>query len=819
MGRKEFKHKNDPEYVGPELYCPFCQRYSAKFLPAGLDIPVLKEKNVVGAGYRLNATCPCCHSMDRERLVYLYLRNKSGLFDKNLKVLHVAPEKNLQRVLMAQPNIDYISADIDSPLAMLKMDITDIKYKDSSFDVVICNHVLEHIQDDRKAMAELYRVLKPGCWAILQVPISLSLGKTYEDPMITKPEERERVFGQSDHVRIYAKDYKDRLEKIGFSVEVYSFAKEFGDSAVSKYALLKDENIYICSKPGLAESTDAAAQQIPSLEGSREEKRSNEQIIGNNEWAEYAYEPRHETHVPRFNLLAHLIEGQKVLEIGCGNGDLSIEVARNGFDVVGIDMSEADIKQAGEKARYQNLDSQAKFSVMDPANLDFPDNSLDSVLITKVLGHAGNWRVSLEEAIRVVRNGGRIIVSLPDGLRVPFEGQLRVFSKDTLLAELGQYAEEITWHELPFKKWLICSFFVKKRKLDITDGPSVDIMMPTYNGRKYIRKAIKSVLSQTYQSWNLVVINDGGEDVKDIIDEFQDCRIKYITAEHKGKAHALNVGIDNSSGELIAYLDDDDVVYPLHLEVLVRAALEEKRNFVYSDWYEVSIDEKGREIGREFEYRLDVALWMLIRQNCINHKCILHKRSLLEKAGMYDEELDVLIDWDMIRRLAFVCPPRHVWSVTSERLRYYSKAALENRITSLWNRNPDKARRSMKRITDKTMDLPATAEELKKACIDAMLHRSYYHDLELNNMLPARDAQVRQIEQGIVTHFLKQYQSVAGKLLPPGTRRSYYYELGLRGIRIVLNEGWRSFWSRFRQWRKKSQKAKIPPAAQPKQAP
>jgi len=236
-------------YIGNEFECPFCGGHFRKLLPGGLDLPVLKEKNVVGGGYRLDAMCPRCHSLDRERLIYLYLKNKTNLFYENLSVLHAAPEKNLQKVLMARPNIDYLSIDFDSPLAMVKMDITDIKYEDNLFDVVICNHVLEHIPNDQKAMLELLRVLKPGGWAILQVPISLSLDKTYEDPTVTTPEEREKVFGQSDHVRIYAKDYKDRLEKVGFSVEVYSFTNEVGESATHKYVLLKDENIYICSKP------------------------------------------------------------------------------------------------------------------------------------------------------------------------------------------------------------------------------------------------------------------------------------------------------------------------------------------------------------------------------------------------------------------------------------------------------------------------------------------------------------------------------------------------------------------------------------------
>ena len=236
-------------YVGSRYECPFCSGHFRKFLPAGLNNLVLKD--VVGGGYRLNAQCPHCNSCDRERLIYLYVKNKTDLLftNNNIRLLHVAPEKNLQKVLSSKPNIDYISTDLKSPLVMVKMDITNIKYKDNYFDAIICNHVLEHIPDDHRAMSELYRVLKPNGWAILQVPISVSLKKTYEDPTVTTPEEREKVFGQSDHVRIYAKDYKDRLENVGFYVNVYNIANDLGDDAICRYGLLRDENIYICSKP------------------------------------------------------------------------------------------------------------------------------------------------------------------------------------------------------------------------------------------------------------------------------------------------------------------------------------------------------------------------------------------------------------------------------------------------------------------------------------------------------------------------------------------------------------------------------------------
>ncbi len=235
-------------YTGTEFECPFCGGHFRILLPGGLDLPVLKDNMVVGGGYRPNAICPRCSSWDRDRLIYLYLNNNGDICHPNVKLLHIAPEKLLQNYLKTYPNIDYLSADLNSPRAMVKMDITNIKYGDNQFDIIICNHVLEHVPDDRQAMSELYRVLKPGGWAILQVPISLSLKDTLEGSNVITPEEREKTLGQSDHLRLYARDYKDRLESAGFSTEVYSFVKEFGEAAARKYGLSKDENIYIGRK-------------------------------------------------------------------------------------------------------------------------------------------------------------------------------------------------------------------------------------------------------------------------------------------------------------------------------------------------------------------------------------------------------------------------------------------------------------------------------------------------------------------------------------------------------------------------------------------
>lgn len=236
-------------YAGDKVQCPFCEGSFEKFIPYGIISPAAEDSQVIGMGYRSSVLCPGCLSSDRERLVYLYLKHKTGIFHENITMLHVAPERNLQRVFTKSPTIEYLSADFASPLVMVRIDVAQLPHKDNLFDVIICNHVLEHVPDDQQAMAELYRVLKPGGWAILQVPISMSLERTYEDPNVTSPQERERLFGQRDHVRIYAKDYIGRLEGAGFRVETYNLTDDMGESFADKHGLIQEENLYVCSKP------------------------------------------------------------------------------------------------------------------------------------------------------------------------------------------------------------------------------------------------------------------------------------------------------------------------------------------------------------------------------------------------------------------------------------------------------------------------------------------------------------------------------------------------------------------------------------------
>ncbi len=193
-------------YYGNKRYCPICNTSFRKFEKFGV-VP------------REDAKCVRCGSLERHRLVWLYFKKMTDLFDgRPKKMLHVAPEKAFKHRLNKILGEGYLTADLFDPQAMVKMDITNIQYPDEKFDVIYCSHVLEHVPDDKKAMREFLRVLKPDGWAILLVPISAD--KSFEDPSITDPAERLKVFGQSDHVRVYGPDYVNRLIEAGFKVKI-----------------------------------------------------------------------------------------------------------------------------------------------------------------------------------------------------------------------------------------------------------------------------------------------------------------------------------------------------------------------------------------------------------------------------------------------------------------------------------------------------------------------------------------------------------------------------------------------------------------------
>jgi SAM-dependent methyltransferase len=223
-------------YYGNKVECPICNSHYRKFLPYGRINP------------RQNALCPNCLSLERHRLIWLYLKQQTDFFSKPQKILHIAPEACfIERFEKTHRDL-YITADLESPLAKVKMDIHHIPFPENTFDVVICNHVLEHVQDDIKAMSEICRVLKPSAWAILQVPFYPPLPEvTFEDFSIADPREREKIFHQRDHVRKFGKDYVNRIEKSGLKAKPETFAFNLPDSLCMRHAIVREE-IYIGKK-------------------------------------------------------------------------------------------------------------------------------------------------------------------------------------------------------------------------------------------------------------------------------------------------------------------------------------------------------------------------------------------------------------------------------------------------------------------------------------------------------------------------------------------------------------------------------------------
>ena len=192
---------------------------------------------------RTNALCPGTLSLERHRLLWLYLNSNSNIESQFLNVLHVAPEQVFFRKFKNFKNWTYTTTDLNSPLADIKADLCNLPFKDETYDLILCNHVLEHIIDDIKAMKEIYRVLKTGGKAILQIPLDMEKEESYEDHTIINPKDRSKHFGQYDHVRIYGMDFFKKLSNIGFRYEKIDFTSKLSDQDIIKYGLIKGELI------------------------------------------------------------------------------------------------------------------------------------------------------------------------------------------------------------------------------------------------------------------------------------------------------------------------------------------------------------------------------------------------------------------------------------------------------------------------------------------------------------------------------------------------------------------------------------------------
>ncbi|MEM7355011.1 MAG: methyltransferase domain-containing protein [Acidobacteriota bacterium] len=259
-------YANAQESRGPALRQAWSNLgdWTRKTLGETNTCPICGEQSFfrsVGYRSRPRAACGNCGSLERHRLLYLYLERKTRLFEDELSVLHFSPMRGLARALRAKENLHYVTSEYDKP-ADLQLDLTQLDLPDASWDVILCYHVFEHITEDRKAMREMYRVLKPGGWAVVQVPLR-GAPDTFEDPSVTTPEGRLKAFGQRDHVRLYGwKDFAERLEEAGFEVTIEQFAQELDDEMVEEHSLSRPERIYFLRKPEAPETeatTDAEA--------------------------------------------------------------------------------------------------------------------------------------------------------------------------------------------------------------------------------------------------------------------------------------------------------------------------------------------------------------------------------------------------------------------------------------------------------------------------------------------------------------------------------------------------------------------------------
>lgn len=223
-------------YRGTGRWCPVCEKPSRRFRAFGVD-----ER-------RDDAMCVNCGALERHRFLWLFFQKMTNLFTtRGQRMLHVAPERCFEPRLRRRLGPSYLTADLDESRAQVQMDITRIAHPDDSFDVIYCSHVLEHVPDDRRALREFRRILKPTGWAVILVPITAAA--TVEDASVTDPKERFHRFGQKDHFRRYGPDFVERLREAGFNVQVTRVADVASPEEATLMGLMEGTgDIYYCTK-------------------------------------------------------------------------------------------------------------------------------------------------------------------------------------------------------------------------------------------------------------------------------------------------------------------------------------------------------------------------------------------------------------------------------------------------------------------------------------------------------------------------------------------------------------------------------------------
>ncbi|MDX2212389.1 MAG: glycosyltransferase [Oculatellaceae cyanobacterium bins.114] len=765
-------------------FCPCCGNSCAQWLD-------------FSSTYR-NVTCPHCASQPRHRALKLYLAERTNLYRDSLKVLHFAPESFLRGAIANLPNLDYITTDLMDPSVDINFDITQIPYDDNSFDVIFCSHVLEHVPNDRAAMQELFRILKPGGWAFLQVPIDIYREQSFDDPTITDPEERRRLYWQEDHVRLYGLDYKARLEQAGFTVKVEDYAKQLDPALVEKYGLDLSENLYFGVKPeenhsdspfGIAVFLDST-EAITEIETDEEET----EIQQNDPHRETSKIPQISVVIPCFNY-GRFIQQAVESVFSQTFTDYELIVVDDGS----TDDTRAVLEPYGDRLQYFYQTNQGPAATRNQGLrlargefiifLDADDYFLPNLLTNQIacfnenpvlgavvsgwrlVNETGDylsnlelwktlphltaeawvvWRPVLPSATLFRREWlekiGGFRGEFPPaedvecflklalmGCEIDWCRQIGVcyrqhgnamtrnttrqakqfeslydqfFAQADLPSSFQQLESKTRYHLLVWLAWRFyhthcfneMAFYLQKslaytpfspietvsnwvesfieccaghgyslntyalsnqaewqqliQSVLSTQKPQVSVIIPTYNTANYLQQAIESVLNQAFDSYEVIVIDDGStDDTYCVVEPYLD-HIRYYRQHNRGVSAARNRGIQLAQGELIAFLDADDYFLPNKLT---------KQVDVFTAHPTVGIVNSGfRAINVNGEAIADVEWWgsmpHLTPQDWLLYKPVLpsalmFRRDWLEQVGGFDPHLSAAEDLDLVLRL------------------------------------------------------------------------------------------------------------------------------------------------------------------------
>ncbi|WP_099361311.1 glycosyltransferase [Fredinandcohnia onubensis] len=393
--------------------------------------------------------------------------------------------------------------------------------------------------------------------------------------------------------------------------------------------------------------------------------------IENREWNNYR-RPKNTNELNRIAITAPICSGD-VLEVGCASGELSSVIAMHVNNVFGIDIDPVAIELARYKVKTFGL-SNCYFNLGDGANLSFQDNTFDTVILAEVLEHVPDPVPFIEEALRVCKHGGRIIISVPKGYSIPDPDHVRIFTRENLVALINNFTScHINWvNEVP-SQWILCyidiekesdeeshfnrnSSFLPSHRLNEMDyNEKVSIIIPTYNRASYLKESLESVLFQTYPNKEIIVVNDGSTDETDkILKEYQHS-ITYISKENGGKSSAINLGMEKATGDYIWIFDDDDIALPKKLEIQIRKFQENKSiglihtSAIYLQEYNNSLIHSGMWNARNVESQF--ALKEQIKGNHFFTPSVIVRRECYDKVGKWDESLVRAQDYDMWTRI------------------------------------------------------------------------------------------------------------------------------------------------------------------------